>query len=338
MKKLPKYIQIKERLLAEIRSGKLIEGEQLPVREELIHHFSVTRATLNKALQALISEGWLHAVRNRGTFIAKPSTNLKVAIITTSPTSLPLSTSAVSAYDFSALMQSIITNLKHPVSFQPPEEFIDNLQQISNYDLVIWLMPPDNILKSLKQFSHKVVVVNRYNPKLNFISTNHRAATYEITEYFINHFNGNCKLFYLDLTQECFYMSERRNGFIDSCAKHDKFYRVLSLDATNHQHNVALLHDLNLAPDRPNIFISGTRSNTGAILQMARVRNLQLNRDIFYSDFDNIHSEQNTGVKITSILQDYYQTGQQIAATINNYTNKPIQIYIPHQIVNKQED
>ncbi|MCF6177185.1 MAG: GntR family transcriptional regulator [Victivallaceae bacterium] len=335
MKKLPKYIQIKEQLIAEIRRGKLRHGEQLPVREELIHHFSVTRATLNKALQELISEGWLTAIRNRGTFVATPTTQLKVAIITAMSSSSTLTSGMASAYDFSALMHGMVTALNHPVSFHAPEEFIGNLQKITNYDLVIWLMPPDEILEKIKPFSHKVLVINRYTTDLNFISTNHRAATREITEYFINRFDGKCKLFYLDVDQQSFFIAERRNGFIDSCAKYDKFYQVLTLNTNNHQHNLTLINDLQLDPSCPNIIVSGSRSNTGAVLQLVRERNLQLNKEIFYSDFDNIDSEQETGVKITSILQDFLQMGQQIAGAISNYSNNPVQLYIPHKIVNK---
>ena len=321
--------------MAEIRSGKLCHGEQLPVREELIHHFSVTRATLNKALQELISEGWLRAIRNRGTFVATPVTQLKVAIITAMASSPSLTSSMNSAYEFSALMHGMVTALNHPVSFHAPEEFIDDLQKISNYDLVIWLMPSDEILEKIKPFAHKVLVINRYTADLNYISTNHRAATREITEYFINRFAGKCKLFYLDVDQQSFFIDERRNGFIDSCAKHDKFYQILTLNTNNHQHNVALINNLQLNSNCPNVIVSGSRSNTGAVLQMITEQHLQLNENIFYSDFDNIDSEQETGFKITSILQDFLQMGQQIAEAISNYGNNPVQLYIPHKIVNQ---
>ena len=324
--------------MADIRSGKLCHGEQLPVREELIHHFSVTRATLNKALQELISEGWLKAIRNRGTFVSAPTTQAKVAIITSTSSSPTLTSGMTSAYDFSALMHGMVSAMNHPVSFHAPEEFIGNLQKITNYDLVIWLMPPDEILENIKPFSHKVLVINRYTDDLNFISTNHRTATQEITEYFIRRFDGKCKLFYLDVDHQSFFIAERRNGFIDSCAKYDKFYQVVTLESNNHQHNLTLMNGLQLDASCPNVIVSGSCSNTGAVLQMIREQNLQLNKNIFYSDFDNIDSEQETGVKITSILQNFLQMGQQIAAAISNYGNKPVQLYIPYKIVNKPED
>jgi DNA-binding transcriptional regulator YhcF (GntR family) len=337
MKKLPKYIQIKEQLIAEIRSGKLCHGEQLPVREALIHHFSVTRATLNKALQELISEGWLTAIRNRGTFVSAPTTQLKVAIITPENSAPTLTSGMPSAYDYSALMHGLISAINHPVSFHSPKEFIGKLQAITNYDLVIWLMPSDEIMEKIRPFHHKVLVINRYTDDLNFISTNHRAATGEITEYFINRFAGKCKLFYLDVDQQSFFINERRNGFIDSCAKYDKFYQVIKFKTNNHQHNLGLMNQLKLDTTCPNVIVSGSRSNTGAILQIAREQQLQLNKNIFYSDFDNIDSEQETGVKITSILQDFLQMGQQIATVISEFDNKPIKIYIPHKIVNKPD-
>jgi len=232
----------------------------------------------------------------------------------------------------------MISAMNHPVSFHSPEEFIGKLQKITNYDLVIWIMPPDEILGAIRPFRHKVLVINRYMDDLNFISTNHRAATAEITEYFIKRFAGKCKLFYLDIDQQSFFIDERRNGFIDSCAKYDKFYQVIKFKANNHQHNLALMNNLKLDASCPNIIVSGSRSNTGAVLQMAREQHLQLNKNIFYADFDNIDSEQETGVKITSILQDFLQMGQQIATVISEFSNKPIKIYIPHEIVNKPGD
>ncbi|NLN29356.1 MAG: GntR family transcriptional regulator [Firmicutes bacterium] len=69
---IPLYEQIKESILAKIRSGELQPGERVPSENELAREAGVSRITTKQALNELAREGWVRRIRGKGTFVAKP--------------------------------------------------------------------------------------------------------------------------------------------------------------------------------------------------------------------------------------------------------------------------
>ena len=69
---VPYHYQLSELLRQEIESGNWKVGEQIPVEEDLCAHFSLSRTTVRKALDALVNLGLLHRAQGRGTFVAEP--------------------------------------------------------------------------------------------------------------------------------------------------------------------------------------------------------------------------------------------------------------------------
>jgi GntR family transcriptional regulator len=65
----PEYRQVAALLRAGIASGEFAAGSQLPSEPELANRFSVTRATVNRALAALRAEGLVRPERGRGTTV-----------------------------------------------------------------------------------------------------------------------------------------------------------------------------------------------------------------------------------------------------------------------------
>lgn len=71
---VPKYQKIIDDLRENVRSGVLAPGERLPVREELMQQYGVTRATVNRAMAELLREGLLVATPRAGTYVAERNT------------------------------------------------------------------------------------------------------------------------------------------------------------------------------------------------------------------------------------------------------------------------
>jgi GntR family transcriptional regulator len=69
---VPCHYQLSELLRHEIESGRWMIGEQIPVEEELCAHFTLSRTTVRKSLDALVNLGLLHREQGRGTFVAEP--------------------------------------------------------------------------------------------------------------------------------------------------------------------------------------------------------------------------------------------------------------------------
>ena len=63
--------QIKEDLFLHLRSERFTPGLALPSETALCEHYGVSRGTLRRAIQDLVSEGYLERYRGRGTFVSR---------------------------------------------------------------------------------------------------------------------------------------------------------------------------------------------------------------------------------------------------------------------------
>lgn len=66
---IPLYVQVKEAVLAEIKSGQWKAGDKLPTERELSEKLKVSRNTVSQAYQELETEGVLTSIQGRGTFV-----------------------------------------------------------------------------------------------------------------------------------------------------------------------------------------------------------------------------------------------------------------------------
>jgi GntR family transcriptional regulator len=64
--------QVREDLLAKLRSGEWAPGAEIPPEPALCAHYRVSRGTLRRALGDLVSEGYLERFPGRGTFVRPP--------------------------------------------------------------------------------------------------------------------------------------------------------------------------------------------------------------------------------------------------------------------------
>jgi GntR family transcriptional regulator len=68
----PLYAKIEGALAAEISSGQLAAGTQLPTEEQLIARFHMSRTTIRKAIDNLVARGLVEIRRGKGTFVTHP--------------------------------------------------------------------------------------------------------------------------------------------------------------------------------------------------------------------------------------------------------------------------
>lgn len=69
--KVAKYIQIKEDIISDIKSGVLQPGDKVDSESALKKKYSVSTITVRKAFNDLINEGYLIGVQGVGTFVTK---------------------------------------------------------------------------------------------------------------------------------------------------------------------------------------------------------------------------------------------------------------------------
>ena len=68
----PLYAQVEHQLATEIAAGRWAVHEQLPTEDQLIDMFGVSRITIRRAIQNLVTRGVVEVRRGRGTFVATP--------------------------------------------------------------------------------------------------------------------------------------------------------------------------------------------------------------------------------------------------------------------------
>lgn len=69
---LPLYAQVETALMSRIADGTYPAGTQLPNEASLLSAFGISRTTLQKAVQNLISRGLIEIRRGKGTFVSQP--------------------------------------------------------------------------------------------------------------------------------------------------------------------------------------------------------------------------------------------------------------------------
>ncbi len=73
----PIYHQIREYILKQITSGAWQEGDQIPTEEELCQMTGASRTPVRRALEMLVSAGYIERIPGKGTFVTRPHPPLR---------------------------------------------------------------------------------------------------------------------------------------------------------------------------------------------------------------------------------------------------------------------
>lgn len=112
----PLYYQLEQALRERIRAGEFENGQPLPTEERLCEHYSVSRITVRKALDALIADGLITKRRGVGTFVVPVARGVR---------SVRLSGSLD---EFLASAGALAVNVLSIERFDPPAEVVRGLQ------------------------------------------------------------------------------------------------------------------------------------------------------------------------------------------------------------------
>ncbi|MGC6767524.1 GntR family transcriptional regulator [Enterococcus sp. LJL128] len=75
---IPKYEQIKQELMSEIKNHKFIPGDKFYSEADIKRNYSVSSITAVKALNELTSAGYLYRIQGKGTFVSKSKVSQSV--------------------------------------------------------------------------------------------------------------------------------------------------------------------------------------------------------------------------------------------------------------------
>lgn len=71
MEKQHKYLEIKDKLKADILAHKYLVGESIPSERDIAREYQVTRVTVQKAMASLVQDGFIERIHGKGMFVLK---------------------------------------------------------------------------------------------------------------------------------------------------------------------------------------------------------------------------------------------------------------------------
>ncbi|WP_323761097.1 histidine utilization repressor [Maricaulis sp.] len=101
----PVYDQIRQAILARIRSGSWPPGYRLPSEADLCDHFGTARMTVSRALRALTEDGLVIRKRRAGSFVAQPAAPAALLKIIDMASAIP---ARGQSYDYECLSSGTI--------------------------------------------------------------------------------------------------------------------------------------------------------------------------------------------------------------------------------------
>lgn len=69
MEKIPKYVQVENYIIDQIKSGNLKIGDRIETESQLIERFGFSKMTINKALNKLVEKKYIKRISGKGSFV-----------------------------------------------------------------------------------------------------------------------------------------------------------------------------------------------------------------------------------------------------------------------------
>ncbi len=228
-----KYEQIIETILKELDSRTWLPGEKIASERDLVIRYGVSRITIKKAIEELISGGYLiRYPQKRGTFVnphenkknQQPARLIGVAIDDVSDSFGASLSRGIEDYLWDQKIHTVICNGDR--NFKKVEEYFNSLLK-NNIDGVIFspVIAESNyneknlkILELLENRKVPYVLVDRTIDGIdsNFVSTNHRESTALLTSSIIKAGHKNILLL---KGLPCSSMNEREKGYREAMSE-----------------------------------------------------------------------------------------------------------------------
>ncbi|WP_243835163.1 GntR family transcriptional regulator [Alicyclobacillus sacchari] len=181
-------------------------GDQLPTEKQLSEQLHVSRITVHRALKRLADEGLIHRYPGKGTFVAQLPSTFKEEIIrddiqSSNTGSIAYILPGISAAFGTQLLKSVMSTLEE-AGFNVVVSFTNNsqeaeraaIQRVLRLGVKGILVSPVNgeyyndIILRLHLDHFPIVLVDKRLDKIPvpFVTTNNRAAAYELTKHLLS--------------------------------------------------------------------------------------------------------------------------------------------------------
>ncbi|MCX7706004.1 MAG: GntR family transcriptional regulator [bacterium] len=342
-KNSPKYKEIIDYLMEMVRNGKKMD--KLPTEIELSHRFRVSHVTVRRALEELEKNSLIMRLPGRGTFIKNPvhvSKILKFLII------LPPRRTATTGFFIPPIVSGILSSEIEDefdiqtFSFNYDSSEVLNICTGSGINGVIWITPDLgqlNYVKELESFSYPVIGINRIEPGINYVSTDHETSARQMADFLIK--KGHKRIGFVGFCEDLSYIVHRYKGFISafrdaginfdedglvrmSVTKHIPF----EFDVLKFKNDFVYMFE-KYKPSA--IFVLGS-GLIEMVLDTIIERGINVPRDLEIATFDEVPERYEQKKYIHELVQPLFELGKYATESLKKLLNgevKKVEIVLP---------
>ncbi len=315
---LPKYQQVKDYVLAQIKNNELGKDGRIPSESEFSKLLDVSSITVRKALNDLVNEGIIYRVRGKGSFVSdrqEPAADKAIGYVT-----FIISGNEMYNSSYMQIIKGIQSFLSQrdcklivefvENDFEKEQELVGNLIQSDHRGLLIYSANPNaakGYLNELRKKSIPFVMLDRIPSgySVDCITCNNQDGAYEAVEHLIA--NGHRKIGFAAYD---FYLStevERYNG-----------YRRAMLDASltpreelsffQHDLDYSALADEIAKGNLTALFCANDRRALEVIERLTQ-EGVQIPGQISVMGFDDFESSKFARVPLSTVKQNFEALG-----------------------------
>ncbi|MFB0517589.1 MAG: GntR family transcriptional regulator [Candidatus Neomarinimicrobiota bacterium] len=333
----PFYRQVIEDLRAQVNSGQLKAGDQIPSQRELAQRYGVSSITIKRALTELISEGLLLSRAGKGTFVAQP----KRAITYSDRALIGLVLRDLRDPFFSLIVHSVqgkAADLGYNILLsntsnlaEEEESQVTRFRQLGVSGLIIASMSyvhrATDVIKSLQREKFPLVMVSYVEDEdISYIGTDHRYGAFIATEHLIS--LGYKKIGYISGEEGNVLGDLRGEGYRQALERHglpvdeSLVYQLLYNGEWNHYQSGYEIGQLVVKqPDRPDAIFAYNDLSALGFEQGILANGLRIPEDVAIVGFDDIERDLHAPVPLTTVHQPTTLIGHLAVETLIDKVN-----------------
>jgi len=319
---IPRYLQIRQIIEDQIRTGKYGPGSKLPGERDLAAVFGVSQMTVNKAIISLVQDGWLRREVGNGTFVSE-SLQIPPPASVTVGFAIPFSTTfAEDDIYLGSLMRGVQNAmLNQPASFKaletPPHMLYDCVMEAG---LDGWIFTDvlqtslEDIIR-LRQEGQKIIILGADEDPIHvpYVDSDNVSGTREAVEHLIG-------LGHRRIAGAFMYMGkcnsrQRLASFRDTLLRNDvELDENFVIDLGNGEPVEGEMRDRVIAlltrHDRPTAIMCGGFYAALDMIQIAREVGLRIPDDLSVVGFDDPLAARYLSPPLTTVRQPLEEMGQ----------------------------
>lgn len=330
-----KYMEIYQYYKDEILSRRLTTGQKLPTEIEIGAIFQVSRITVVKAMNILVSEGYIYRRKGKGTFVAQLPFPEETASLSPNVAFISL----IMAFKPTGIESRLLESIEKEISkagyllsvsnsYGEPEEERRCIMNVKDIAKGIILYPSssnsnNDLYFELFQQNYPIVFIDRYPANLPCccVTSDNRNGGFQIGQWFLNHGHRKFAMAFHNLIH---FSSERDryDGFINALRQQNlsdaevSFYSVEQEGSQLEQ----LVRELISPPDpsSPITAVFACNDFTAArLITRLSERGYDFNSKLVIAGFDGLYTPP-LGVPFLTVRQDYPAIGKTAAYFLLN--------------------